>query len=129
VQRATVATIAGSLVGVSLLFALLTPLARTWPLSGGIALLLAMVTCLGLALGAAFPLGLRWLEATAPAHVPWAWAVNGCISVATPAGAMLLAMQSGFGALFAAGAAAYGVALLGTFFSAGSSMQSGSTPG
>jgi hypothetical protein len=128
VQRRAVATIAASLVGVSLLLALLTPLARAWPLAGGVALLLAMVMCLGLALGAAFPLGVRWLDATAPAHVPWAWAVNGCISVAAPAGAMLLAMSSGFGALFAAGAGAYGIALLGTFFTAGSARRSDLKP-
>jgi hypothetical protein len=113
-QQTAVATIAGGLLVSSTLLAVVTPLARTWPTAGSIVLLLMIVTCLGAALGTAFPLGLRWIESTAPAHVPWAWAVNGCISVATPAGAMLLAMQSSFGTLFVAGAAAYAVALLGT---------------
>ncbi|MGH7943716.1 MAG: spermidine synthase [Opitutaceae bacterium] len=128
-QRAALLTIAGSLLIASALLALLTPLARTWPAAAGIALLLVIVTGLGAALGTAFPLGLRWLEAGTPAHVPWAWAVNGCISVATPAGAMLLAMRSGFGALFAAGAAAYAIALLGTFLSADSATRSASGSG
>jgi hypothetical protein len=125
-QRTAVAAIAAGLILVSALLALLTPAARTWPTAAGIVLLLALVACIGLVMGTAFPLGLRWIESTTPAHVPWAWAVNGCLSVATPAGAMLLAMQSGFGALFAAGAAAYGLALLGTLFGrrgSGSSMS------
>ena len=128
-QRASVAIIAGCLVLTSALLAVLTPLARTWSTAGGVALLLSIVMCLGAALGTAFPLGLRWIEATAPAHVPWAWAVNGCVSVATPAGAMLLAMQSGFGALFIAGAAAYSVALLATLVTVVSATQSPSAPG
>jgi hypothetical protein len=140
-QQTAVATIAGGLLVSSTLLAVVTPLARTWPTAGSIVLLLMIVTCLGAALGTAFPLGLRWIQSTAPAHVPWAWAVNGCISVATPAGAMLLAMQSSFGSLFVAGAAAYAVALLGTLaggrtrhhdnssVSAASATRSGSRPG
>jgi hypothetical protein len=61
-------------------------------------------------MGFAFPLGLRLLEQSAPTHIPWAWAVNACVSVATPAGAMLLAMTNGCTALFIAGAAGYALA-------------------
>ena len=128
-QRRAVVIIAGGLLATSLLLAWFTPLARTWPVAAGIMLLLAIVTALGAALGTAFPLGLRWLEATTPAHVPWAWAVNGCISVATPAGAMMLAMHSGFGALFTAGAAAYAIAFLGTLLSGASATRSATAPG
>ncbi len=73
-----------------------------------------VVVPLGVAMGLAFPLGLRQLESTAAAHVPWAWGINGCVSVATPAAATLLAMSVGFNALFLAAALAYAVALLGT---------------
>ena len=89
------------------------PVATGWPLPAQLALLIAIVGPLGFAMGMAFPLGLRRLETIAPDHVPWAWAINGCISVATPAAAMLLAMSAGFSALFYAGAGAYLVALLG----------------
>jgi hypothetical protein len=105
------------------LLALLTPVARAWPSAASSALLLGVVTCLGAAMGTAFPTALRWLEATAPAHVPWAWAINGCVSVATPAGALLLSMHSGFGALFVAGAAAYLVAWFGALLGRGHSAE------
>ena len=128
-QRSAVGIIAGGLLATSMLLAWFTPLARTWPAAAGIALLFVIVTSLGAALGTAFPLGLRWLEANAPAHVPWAWAVNGCISVATPAGAMMLAMQFGFGSLFTVGAAAYAIAFLATLLNGASATRSATAPG
>ncbi|MBI2497678.1 MAG: hypothetical protein HYV75_07120 [Opitutae bacterium] len=67
---------------------------------------------LGLAMGMAFPLGLRRIAAARPDHVPWAWAVNGCMSVATPAGVMLLAMSAGYTAVSGCAVAAYTLAWL-----------------
>jgi hypothetical protein len=119
VRLSTLATVSAGLLLASLLLKLLTPLARTWPAAASTVLLLAIVLGLGGILGIAFPLGLRAVEATRRDHLPWAWAVNGCVSVATPAGAMLLAMNSGFAALFAAAAVAYLIALAGTILSAG----------
>jgi hypothetical protein len=66
---------------------------------------------------------LRRLDATRPSHVPWAWAINGCTSVVTPAGAMLLAMSAGFSALFVVAAVAYGLALAGALFTAEKATQ------
>jgi hypothetical protein len=74
---------------------------------------LLVMAPVGFALGQAFPVGLRDLERTAPERVPWAWAINGCVSVATPAGAMLLALEWGTGALFALAGLAYALAALG----------------
>lgn len=114
-QQRIVIGIASASVIMGLLLAALASLGRAWPAWGQVAALLVMVGVLGAAMGMAFPIGLRRLEAVRPAHVPWAWAINGCVSVATPAGAMLLAMSAGFGALFVAGAAAYLVALAGAW--------------
>jgi hypothetical protein len=111
--RRITAIIAGAVLLASLLFDVIGPAARAWPALGQTGFVLAIVAPIGLALGVAFPVGLRRIAATEPNHVAWAWAVNGCVSVATPAGAMLLAMGAGFGALFAAGAAAYGLAFVG----------------
>ncbi len=110
-----VAIVAGVVLAGAALLASFDQAAPAWPPAIRHALLLAVVTLIGLALGTAFPLGLRRLEATAPAHLPWAWAINGCVSVATPAGAMLLAMHAGLTALFIAAAAAYALALLGAW--------------
>jgi hypothetical protein len=115
IQQRVVVGIASASVVAGVLLAALASLARAWPVWGQVTALLLLVGSLGAAMGMAFPIGLRRLESVRPAHVPWAWAINGCVSVATPAGAMLLAMSAGFGALFVAGAAAYLVALAGAW--------------
>ena len=112
-QQRPVAVIAAGIVGVALIMLVLGATVRTWPVAAQLVVLVGLVGPLGAAMGTAFPLGIRRLETIAPSHVPWAWAVNGCISVATPAAAMLLAMTAGFTALFFAAAAAYGIALVG----------------
>jgi len=112
-QKRALLLIAFGIAGVAALLHAFAPVSRAWPLLAQMTLLLCVVTPLGAAMGMAFPLGLRRLESIAPAQVPWAWAINGCVSVATPAAAMMLAMSAGFTALFAGATAAYGLALLG----------------
>jgi hypothetical protein len=112
-RRVALLVAAGALVASALLSGL-GAAAYAWPAAAQVTVLLAVVGALGFAMGLAFAPGLRRLETTAPALVPWAWAINGCVSVATPAGAMLLAMNAGFGALFFGAAAAYALAGLGT---------------
>ena len=75
----------------------------------GVQVVVALITLLpmGAALGCAFPLGLRELERRSPEWIPWAWAINGCVSVVTPAAATLLGFAAGVTALFFAAAAAY----------------------
>jgi predicted membrane-bound spermidine synthase len=110
-QRALLAITAG-IAGVAVLLSALASVARTWAVGAQLALLLCLVAPLGIMMGLAFPLGLRRLELSEPAQIPWAWAINGCVSVATPAAAMLLAMSAGFTAVFVASAIAYGSAWL-----------------
>jgi SAM-dependent methyltransferase len=108
----------GILVAAALVIGM-QPIANRWPLGAQAALLVAIVAALGAPMGMAFPLGLRALEGPAPPHVPWAWAVNGSVSVVTPSGAMLLAMSAGFGALFVAAACAYALAIAGIWLTGG----------
>jgi hypothetical protein len=61
-------------------------------------------------MGMPFPLGLRRLARAAPRQVPWAWAINGCASVAGAVLAALLAMHVGFTGVMALAIAAYGAA-------------------
>jgi hypothetical protein len=65
-------------------------------------------------MGFPFPLGLRSVAAFSEAHVPWAWGVNGCLSVVGAAGAGLLALEFGFTAVLVTAAASYGVAAVAT---------------
>ena len=65
-------------------------------------------------MGFPFPLGLRSVAAFSEAHVPWAWGVNGCLSVVGAAGAGLLALEFGFTAVLVTAAVSYGVAAVAT---------------
>jgi hypothetical protein len=65
---------------------------------------------LGFLMGTMFPHGLSLLEQRAKGLVPWAWAINGTVSVISAAAAALLALGFGFSLVVQAGAVAYGLA-------------------
>lgn len=113
-QTRLLATLVALLLLTVLLTTSLSRFVHGAPFPVQLAVLFALVLPLGFLMGHAFPLGLRRLESTAPAHIPWAWAINGCLSVATPAAATLLAISFGFPALLLAAALAYLIALLAT---------------
>ncbi len=91
----------------------LTPLALPAPAPVRMALVAAMIAPLGLLMGIMFPWGLAHLERRAAGLVPWAWAINGTVSVISAAAAALLALSFGFSFVVRLGAVAYaGAALL-----------------
>ncbi len=63
-------------------------------------------------MGMPFPLGLRFLETRRTPQVPWAWGVNGCLSVISTALATLLAVEDGFTMVMLLAAAVYGMVAL-----------------
>jgi len=67
---------------------------------------------LGFLMGIPFPAGLAWLQERAPGMIPWAWAVNGCLSVLASVLAAMIALSAGFSWVLAAGALAYAGAWL-----------------
>ena len=72
--------------------------------------ILATVLCLaplGFLMGTPFPGGLAWLRERAPGMIPWAWAVNGCMSVLASVLAAMIALSAGFSWVLAAGGLAY----------------------
>ena len=75
---------------------------------------LATVLCLapiGFLLGMPFPLGIRALGDADPAFAPWAWAINGFLSVFSSLFAIVLAMAVGFNLVLLIAAAIYAVGL------------------
>jgi len=62
---------------------------------------------LGVAMGMPFPRLLEALQEREPALVPWAWGVNGALSVVASILAALMALSWGFRAVLIAGAVAY----------------------
>ena len=90
----------------------LTPWVLPAPTVVRIAAGAAMIFPLGFLMGIMFPWGLAHLERGAPHLVPWAWAINGTVSVISAAAAAILTLGFGFSLVVRIGAAAYGVAAL-----------------
>ena len=82
------------------------------PLVARFALAVMSLAPLGVLMGIPFPKGIAWLERTSPDLIPWAWGVNGAVSVVAAVLASLLALSAGFSVVLVAGALCYGVALI-----------------
>jgi hypothetical protein len=72
----------------------------------------AFLAPIGLALGMPMPSAIRILAERAPGLIPWGWGVNGAASVMGSAGALALALLTGFDQTLLAAAALYGLALV-----------------
>jgi hypothetical protein len=83
------------------------PLSR--PARMGIAV--AMLVPLGVALGIPMPTGLRMLAKETPQMIPWAWGMNGALSVLGATLAIFIAMNWGFRVTLLAASATYLVGL------------------
>lgn len=84
-----------------------------------IAIVVAMLTPVGILLGMPFPTGLRIVADEAPALVPWAWGVNGFFTVIGSIGASILGMAFGFTAVLAISGGCYLAALFAMMISHG----------
>jgi hypothetical protein len=78
-----------------------------------IILALLLIAPASLVMGVPFPLGIRLLVGTADHEIPWAWGVNGCLSVVGAVLAAVIAVEAGFSQVMILAAAAYGMTLLG----------------
>ena len=67
-------------------------------------------------MGMPFPLGLKIVDSIKKSNVPWAWGINGCISVISASIAAIIAVEMGFKTVMLFAALAYGVAFLSNFF-------------
>jgi spermidine synthase len=71
------------------------------------AIAVATLVPLGIALGLPMPTGLRMLAARAPQMIPWAWGINGALSVVGATLAIFIAMNWGFNTTLLAASATY----------------------
>jgi hypothetical protein len=86
---------------------LVLDVAIAWPLAARAAMVALWLAPVGLCLGVPFPTAIAALQAERPALVPWAWGINGCFSVLSSLGTVLVAMQLGFAVTLALAAAVY----------------------
>jgi spermidine synthase len=77
------------------------------PLAARLAATVVGLAPLGLLMGIPFPALLTRLQGEDPGLVPWAWGVNGAVSVVASVLAALTALSWGLGAVLAIGAACY----------------------
>jgi len=80
------------------------------PLIVKVLIAVAVVFPAGVLMGMPFPTGIRILGASNESHIPWAWAINGSLSVVATGAATVLALQFGFSLVFIAAAAMYAAA-------------------
>lgn len=111
----------GALTLAALVYPALLPLLFRWtlrtPLAARLVIGAVSLAPLGVLMGMPFPKGIAWLERASPeraspALIPWAWAVNGAVSVVASVLAALIALSAGFTVVLVAGAVCYGVAAI-----------------
>ena len=91
---------------------LLHSLALGLPIWVRLAVTFACLAPLGFVMGMPFPLGMRILPAKASGMVPWAWALNGWMSVTASLGTVIISRLWGYSQAFAVALVFYGLALL-----------------
>ncbi|MGZ8554651.1 MAG: hypothetical protein ACXWV8_14665, partial [Chitinophagaceae bacterium] len=73
---------------------------------------LIIIAIPALLMGMPFPLGLRLLSGIEEKNIPWAWGINGCMSVISASLAALLAVEIGFTLVMLLAALAYAICLV-----------------
>ena len=93
-----------------LLLPRLLDLALAWPDPAKLALAVAIAAPLGFFMGMPFPLGLSTYRGAKCAFIPWAWSVNGALSVVATPLANILAVSYGYSWVFLASLGLYALA-------------------
>ena len=109
--RRSAALACGAVIVIALLWATVLPAllkaAIAWPLSARMALAVALMTPAGMVMGVPLPAGIRILARSQPQLVPWAWAMNGALSVLGAILAVFIAMNWGFFTTLVSGGVVY----------------------
>ncbi len=66
-------------------------------------------------MGMPFPLGLKIVDQIKKSNVPWAWGINGCVSVISTSLAAILVVEMGFKFVMLFAALAYSIAFISNF--------------
>src|SRR4030095_13827648 len=71
-----------------------------------------IIACPAFLMGMPFPLGLRAQAAIEEKNIPWAWGINGCMSVISASLATLLTVETGFSTVIMLAAICYAVSMM-----------------
>jgi spermidine synthase len=101
------------IAGLTIVYPLLLPYifdaTLHFPFWGRVGITVLTLFPLGTLMGIPFPCGLKLVNCTTPALVPWVWAVNGCASVISAVLAAMVALTGGFSTVLWGAAVAYGL--------------------
>jgi hypothetical protein len=100
------------IMALSFCLPLMSEVISPWPARLKTAAVCLALFPLGVFMGTLFPTGLKILGETYEALIPWAWAVNGSVSVLAPLLAVMMAMALGFRWVLWTGAGGYFLAFL-----------------
>jgi hypothetical protein len=114
-RRAGAIGVAAAAVLALAVIAVMTPIV-SWaiplPRAARMAVAVAMLVPLGVALGVPMPTGLRMLGKESAPMIPWAWGMNGALSVLGATLAIFIAMNWGFRITLLAASATYLIGLI-----------------
>jgi spermidine synthase len=103
-----------AIVALAVVYAFVVPAVIAALLGTSIAVRIATTVVLlapfGLLLGMAYPLGIAVLRGVSEELVPWAWGLNGALSVVATVLAVFIGSRAGFTVAFATGVTAYALA-------------------
>jgi hypothetical protein len=71
-----------------------------------------IIACPAFLMGMPFPLGLRAQAMIEEKNIPWAWGINGCMSVISASLATLLTVETGFSTVIMLAAICYAVSMM-----------------
>jgi hypothetical protein len=124
----TLARVAGVVTACLALYAVVLPAllqsTTAFPVEVKVVISLLLIAPPALVMGLPFPLGLKFLSERSEEQVPWAWGINGCLSVVSPALAMTVAVEAGFLAVQLCAAGMYALAAAVSVYRSGPSRQS-----
>jgi hypothetical protein len=116
-KRTHALTLFALIVLLVLLYArFLTPLLLSTialPQAARVILALLLIAPAAFVMGIPFPLGIRLLTGTDESEIPWAWGINGCLSVVSALLATVIAVEMGFAWVMIFAALAYGMTCVG----------------
>jgi hypothetical protein len=106
--------ITGSIIAFLLIYSfILTPILQktiAFPFILKIPVAFVLVAVPSIIMGIPFPIGLRFLNERNSTIVPWAWGINGCLSVISAVLAIILAVETGFTMVMVCAAGSYAIA-------------------
>ena len=98
---------------------ILTPVLRAtinFPFLLKIVFSILLVAPVAFFMGMPFPIGLKYLSVQNHTLIPWAWGINGCLSVISAVLATIIAVEAGFVYVMIFAGFAYGIALVANLF-------------